>query len=463
MASVWVARLRGRHGFEKLVAIKTILPRYASDPRFRRMFLDEADIASRIDHPNVAQVFDLGEQHGILYLVMEYVDGDSLSKLNRACLKKGTKIPTAVALRVLADACAGLHEAHELTSPQGTPLGVVHRDISPHNILVSTKGIAKLIDFGIVKLSRSETAADSASAGSGTLQGKIHYMAPEQALGQRVDRRADVWAIGAILYHLISGKAPYDGENQLALLHLLEAGLPPEPLAPEVHPAIVAVVRKSLSHDAAKRYCTAAELRDGIERAMVVAQLTATTSEVSALWRLHLAERAQRRRAAIEQALSALADKTRTEAAMAAAALVLPKPVAPSDPPATTSSYATLGSAALDASGSQIGALRARKPLITGLAFALGIAALAATSVTVLRPRRLPSATAAAEIAAPTVSAPAAPSTAPAVATATASASSDPTAPTESANSPTEAQSATSAPPVPEKHHKHRAHNAVSM
>lgn len=442
MASVWVARLRGRHGFQKLVAIKTILPRYTSDPRFRRMFLDEADIASRIDHPNVAQVFDLGEQNGVLYLVMEYVDGDSLAKLNRACQKKETKVPVAVALRVLADACAGLHEAHELRGHQGAPLGVVHRDISPHNILVSTKGIAKLIDFGIVKLSREE-GPDGAGSESGVLQGKIHYMAPEQALGQRVDRRADVWAMGAILYHLLSGRPPYDSENQLALLHLLEAGLPPEPLPPEVHPAISAVVRKSLAHDPAKRYRTAAELREGIERAMVVGQLTATTSEVSALWRLHLAERAQRRRTAIDQALAALADKTRAEAAKAAAALVLPKPVVPSDPPGSTSSYATLGSAALDASGSPMHALRARKPLLTGLACALGIAALAATSMTVLRPKPVPSAPAAAVLVAPTESAP----SASAAATASDAASAETTEP------PVQEPSATPAPSAPERRH----------
>src|SRR5450755_951702 len=114
MASVWVARQRGKHGFEKLVAIKTILPKFAADPRFQEMFLDEARIASRIEHLNVAQIFDLGEENEILYLVMEYVEGDALSKLNRACQREGVRIPTGVILRVLSDTCAGLHEAHEM-------------------------------------------------------------------------------------------------------------------------------------------------------------------------------------------------------------------------------------------------------------------------------------------------------------------------------------------------------------
>jgi serine/threonine protein kinase len=400
MACVWVARLRGRHGFEKLVAIKTILPKYADNPRFRKMFLDEADIASRIEHPNVAQVFDLGEERGILYLVMEYIDGDSLSKLNRACQKKGVMIPVGVALRVLADACAGLHEAHELTSAGGAPLGVVHRDISPHNILVSTKGIVKLIDFGIVKVGR-EDARGGETAESGLLKGKIQYMAPEQALGRPIDRRADVWAIGAILYHVLSGRAPYEGANQLAIMHLLGAGMPPLPLGPEVEPAVAAVAAKALAHDPAKRYATAAELREAIENAMAIENLTTTSSQVSAFWAEHLAERAQRRRTAIENALAAVTDKTGSEAAQAAASLVhAPRTQPPSDPP-TTASYATLGSAALDTSGPAASFAKARKPVFTLLAIAAALGIVAATSVTVLNPKRVASTPAAAGVPAP--------------------------------------------------------------
>jgi serine/threonine protein kinase len=386
MASVWVGRLRGKHGFEKLVAIKTILPRFAGDPRFREMFLDEGRIASRIEHPNVAQIFDLGEQRGLLYLVMEYIDGDSLSKLNRACQKKGDTIPTGVVLRALADACAGLHEAHELSDSEGKPLGIVHRDISPHNVLCSTKGGVKLIDFGIAKTESS----GAANSDSGVLKGKIHYMAPEQALGRPVDRRADLWAVGAILYHLLTGKAPYEAGHQLATLHLLGAGLPPAPLAPEVHPAIAAVARKALAHEPSKRYATAAELRDALERAMVVAQLTATSADVSALSAKYLAERAQRRRDAIEHALAAVAGRHRAAGVQAAFDHATTEPRTSrlvSEPPPDATSYRTLGSAALDASPPFSVGAKARRPTLTAIAFVCGFAVVMGASMTLLRPK----------------------------------------------------------------------------
>ena len=309
MASVWVARQRGKHGFEKLVAIKTILPKFASDLRFQQMFLDEARIASRIEHTNVAQILDLGEEHDVLYLAMEYVDGDALSKLNKACQRKGVKIPPGILMRVLADACAGLHEAHELKGPDGAALEIVHRDVSPHNVLVSSKGVAKVIDFGIAKA--RDRAGDETNAG--VLKGKIQYMAPEQALGRMVDRRADVWAVGSVLYHLIAGHPPYEGENQLATLHLLSSGRPPTPLPQGVHPSIVAIVRKALTHQADRRYATAAEMRDALERAMVDSKMTTTTADVAAFAAQHLAERAERRRKAIDVALEAAAERRRVQ------------------------------------------------------------------------------------------------------------------------------------------------------
>jgi eukaryotic-like serine/threonine-protein kinase len=387
MARVWVARLRGKHGFEKLVAVKTILPRFAGDPRFREMFVDEASIASRIEHPNVAEIFDLGEERDLLYLVMEYVDGDALSKLNRTCQKKGVHIPAGIVLRVLADACAGLHEAHELRGDAGEPLGIVHRDVSPHNVLISTKGVAKLIDFGIAKAG----PPDDGNRESGVLKGKIQYMAPEQALGRPVDRRADTWAVGAILYHLLAGKGPYEGGNQLATLHLLGSGVPPPPLPREVHPAIAAVVRKALAHEAAKRYATAADLCDAIERAMGIGQVTTTQRDVSAFSMQHLAERVHRRREAIERALAAAADRARAAGARAAA--TLSRDIAPtiSELPPGASSYATIGSAALDAPRPTGFAAKAaaRRSAVSMVALAVGCAAVTAASLAWVHPRRL--------------------------------------------------------------------------
>ncbi|MGD0526630.1 MAG: serine/threonine-protein kinase, partial [Polyangiaceae bacterium] len=307
MASVWIARQRGKHGFEKLVALKTILPQYASDLRFQQMFLDEARIASRIEHFNVARILDLGEEHDVLYLAMEYVDGDSLSKLRRAWQKSKIPAPTGIILRILADVCSGLHEAHEMRGDDGKPLEIVHRDVSPHNILVSVKGVAKLIDFGIAK-ARDRLAGET---NAGVLKGKIQYMAPEQALGRKVDRRADLWAVGATLYHVLTGKPPFDADNTLGTLHLLTSGRPPDPLPPTVHPAIANVARKALSTPAERRFSTAAEMRDAIEAAMVDARVTTSTGDVAAFVVEHLAERTAKRRQTIDFALAAAAERER--------------------------------------------------------------------------------------------------------------------------------------------------------
>jgi serine/threonine-protein kinase len=415
MASVWVARQRGKHGFEKLVAIKTILPIFASDTRFQAMFLDEARIASRISHVNVAQILDLGEEHDVLYLAMEYVDGDALSKLNHACQKEGSRIPPGILLRVLADTCAGLHEAHELVDG-GVRLEIVHRDVSPHNILINSRGVAKLIDFGIAK-ARSRAGGET---NSGVLKGKIQYMAPEQALGRPVDRRADVWAVGVVLYYLLSGKPPYEAENQLATLHLLSSGRPPLPLPLTVHGAISAVVRKALAYAPENRYQTAAELREALEKAMVEAKVTTTHEDVAAFTGKHLAERAERRRKAIELALEAAAERHRVAELLQPASedgltpapaqgtppsqggiRVTPAPPEPpsshaliaaheatraegpgrrvsllSEPSPASRSSATLGSASLDASMPL--AVRSRKPV------ALAVVGVAAVVVTIL-------------------------------------------------------------------------------
>jgi len=305
MASVWVARLRGKRGFEKLVAIKTILPKYAQDARFERMFLDEAGLAARIEHANVAQVLDLGEEHDVLYLAMELVDGDALSKLLNVVHKKGLSIPAGIVLRILADTCGGLHAAHEVRGRDGGLLNVVHRDVSPQNILVTMHGVAKLIDFGIAK-ARDRVSEDTSE---GQLKGKIHYMAPEQALGKQVDRRADIFAVGAIIYFLLAGRPPFAGENELSSLFLLSGGRPPPPLPATVHPAVSAVVMRALSHQPDQRFATAADMQAAIETAMAEADLVTTTTNVAAFVQEHMAERARRRKEGMDLALSAAAQR----------------------------------------------------------------------------------------------------------------------------------------------------------
>ena len=305
MASVWVARLQGKHGFEKLFAVKTILPEHAGDARFQQMFLDEARIASRIVHTNVAQILDLGEQHEILYIVMEWVEGDSLARLYRTTKQKNVAIPQNVLLRIVADACGGLHAAHELAGPDGKSLNVVHRDVTPQNILVSNLGVARLIDFGIAK-ARDRLGDDT---NAGMLKGKLHYMAPEQAMGGEVDRRTDVFALGAVLYRMLSHKPAFEAKSPTQLLQRFGTKQPPEPLPSTVHPAVAQLVMRALAPEPRDRFATAAELQTAIEGAMVQAKLQCTTADVARFVKDHMAAHAKERKEAIDVAIAAAKER----------------------------------------------------------------------------------------------------------------------------------------------------------
>ena len=301
MASVWLARFGGRKGFERLVVVKMILPQYSQDPRFQEMFLDEARIASRIEHANVARILDVGEHDESTFIVMEWVDGDSLSKVVRAADQKKQRIPAGIALRVCADAAAGLHAAHVLQERDGTHLGVVHRDVSPQNILISNAGSTVLIDFGVAK-ARDRVSQDTSA---GQLKGKIRYMAPEQALGQPVDHRADVWALGAILYELFAGVAPYDAPNEVATLHKLTSGQGYPPLPREVPDAICAVIDRALAYDPDGRFATALELNLALESCLLEIGEPTTTAVVAHYTGLLLTDRKSARKRAVDTALAA--------------------------------------------------------------------------------------------------------------------------------------------------------------
>ncbi len=313
MASVWLARAQGKHGFERLVAVKTVLPEHATDRDFRTMLLDEARIAAGIDHPNVARILDVGEDRDIPYLVMEYVAGESLNRLHRKLGESDQRIPQEIVLRILADACAGLHVAHELIGPDGIPLGIVHRDVSPQNIIVNELGISKLIDFGVAKA----TGRLGGETATGIIKGKVAYMAPEQALGVPVDRRADVWAIGAIAYYLLVGAPPFDAPNDAARIIRAVTGDPPDPMPSSVPPAIRDVVLKALSREARDRYATAADLRRALEDAARISSRAATTEDVAKFCGEHLAEFARARKKMLDRALAAASDRARAREALA--------------------------------------------------------------------------------------------------------------------------------------------------
>jgi len=303
MATVWLARVKGKHGFEKLYAVKTILPHMAADTAFRNMFLDEARIASRIRHGNVAEIEDLGEDDGHLYMVLEWIQGDSWSKLIAAIIERGDPIPADLMLHIAADTCAGLHAAHELADDLGQSLAVVHRDVSPQNVMVSEAGVVKVIDFGVAKA----VGRASEQTRTGLIKGKLEYLAPELALGSAVDRRADVWAVGATLYQTFAGRAPYTGKNDLDVLRRIASGKTPAPLPATVPKPIADVIMASLQPDVGKRVKSAQDFQRLLESVMA---FPITPDDTARALRHYLKPRMQARHTAIAEALREAASRT---------------------------------------------------------------------------------------------------------------------------------------------------------
>ena len=261
MATLFAGRRIGAAGFERPVAVKVVHSHLAEDPDFIKMFVDEALLSARIHHPNVVHVEHLGELDGKYYLVMELVDGCSLAQLRAALGRLRRRLAPAMAAHIALQIASGLHAAHETTGPDGSLLGVVHRDVSPSNVLVSRAGHVKLIDFGVAQL--------ATGASSGTLMGKLGYMAPEQAWGEVVDRRTDVYALGVVLWEMLTGHKMLRAENKEALLRLTQSprARPPSAYAHDVSAELDAVVMKSLSRDPHERFSTAQEMRTAIVRA----------------------------------------------------------------------------------------------------------------------------------------------------------------------------------------------------
>ncbi len=264
MATVWAARLRGTHGFSKTVALKTMLPALSADPRFEAMFLGEARIAARIKHPNVCEVFDLGEERGVVYLVMDAVDGEPLWQLDASARQLGRTIPNGVVARLLAQAARGLHAAHAQQSETGEPCGVVHRDVSPQNILVTCEGLVKVVDFGVA---RPAERTDTTRTASGVIKGKVAYLAPEQIDGGPIDGRVDVFALGIVLHELLCGARPFDGETDLATILAIASDEPAAPLPEDlaIPPALRAIVTRALAKDPRDRHASMRELAAALE------------------------------------------------------------------------------------------------------------------------------------------------------------------------------------------------------
>jgi serine/threonine-protein kinase len=257
MATVHLGRLVGPVGFARTVAIKRLHPQFAKDPEFVAMFLDEARIAARIRHPNVVPTLDVVAKQGELFLVMDYVEGEALSRLQRTSVARGLAMPPRIVVGIIAGVLEGLHAAHEAVSESGHPMGIVHRDVSPQNILVGTDGVPRLLDFGVAKaINRSHATRE------GAVKGKCAYMSPEQLRGGAVDGRADLWATGVVLWEMLTGKRLFAGESPIEIaMKVLETD-PPRPSAssPGVPAALDDVVMRALRKDGRERFRTAEEM-----------------------------------------------------------------------------------------------------------------------------------------------------------------------------------------------------------
>ena len=284
MATVHFGRMLGPAGFTRTVAIKRLHPHLARDPDFVTMFLDEARLAARVQHPNVIATLDIVATCGEVFLVMDYVKGDALSGLLRAARRSNTAVPPGVLSSVLCGVLHGLQAAHDARSDQGDPLRIVHRDVSPQNILVGEEGIARLADFGVAK------AASRVQATHGdSLKGKLAYMAPEQVEKRILDHRVDLYAAGVVLWEGLTMRRLFTGDNPAAIVHdILTLDVPPPSRHGSGIPRQVdAVVQRALSRDPNRRFGSALEMAAELERAMppapqsVVADwVRATTPEV---------------------------------------------------------------------------------------------------------------------------------------------------------------------------------------
>ncbi|XXX82736.1 serine/threonine-protein kinase [Sorangium sp. So ce134] len=294
MAEVFLAAHRGPLGFEKLVVIKRLKPGIATEPEVNAMFLDEARLAARLNHPNVVQTYECGQIDDQYYIVMEYLEGHSL---DRICRKIDPSRHRAVYLAILSDALAGLHYAHDLMDFNGQPLQVVHRDISPHNIFVTYDGQAKVVDFGIAKW-----ATRDADTSTGVVKGKIRYMAPEQALATMVDRRADIFSMGLIFWELVVGERFWGDLSDVQILQRLTFGEIPQlrerwPAAPE---ALDRICSRALAMAPDDRYATAAQMREDVEAYLATMGRRPSSAEIGRL----IGETFANRRAEVRSAIS---------------------------------------------------------------------------------------------------------------------------------------------------------------
>ncbi len=291
MATVHLGRMLGPVGFSKTVAVKRLHPHFAKDPEFSSMFLDEARLAARIQHPNVVGTLDVVSMEGELFLVMDYIHGETLSKIAKELRGRGEMIPPRVAAGIICGALYGLHAAHEAKSERGRPLGIIHRDVSPQNIMIGLDGVARVLDFGVAK-----AAGRAQGTRDGQLKGKLAYMPPEQLRGSAMDRRTDVYGASVVLWELLTGRKLYFAEHEAVLFAKVLEGVveAPSQVQPSVPPELDAVVLKGLAADPEARYSSAKEMAMAIEDIIPLASPGQIASWVESVVGKSLEERAER-------------------------------------------------------------------------------------------------------------------------------------------------------------------------
>jgi serine/threonine-protein kinase len=309
MAEVWVAHQQGPMGFEKLVAIKRLLPHMENQRNFVRMFLDEARIAARINHANVVQIFDLGLVDQKFYIAMEYLPGESLARIMGEGIKRDRPLPTHVAAMIISQICKGLHHAHQLNDNEGQPLGIVHRDVSPQNVMVLYDGGVKLLDFGIAKA--RERLSETTTTG---MKGKYAYMSPEQCQGDPVDRRSDIFATGTVLWEILARRRLFKHASKLMMLKMISEGHapPPSKMNPDVPPEIDAICLKALRKLPSERYATALELSTAIDEYLVTAGIASSVVQIGEYMEEVFSADKDHRTAWISSAASSTRDESET-------------------------------------------------------------------------------------------------------------------------------------------------------
>ena len=371
MADVSLAVARGPSGFNKLVVLKMLRQPLANEPEFRQLFLNEARLSARLSHPNVVQIFEITDGEGGPVLVMEYLDGASLNHvLDRA--RQDNALPLAMGLRIVSEALSGLHYAHELADYDGSPLNVVHRDVSPHNIHVTFDGQVKVLDFGIARV--RGTTSDT---NTGVIKGKVRYMAPEQMGGTAVDRRADIYSMGAVLWEVATGHRLWKGCSDIETMNrVMNEGVPRARSAnPDVPASVEAIIAKALSQEPDDRYATCLELQGDIDKILEEMSERVHNRDIGKMVEALFADLQRERKLAIENLLS-----TATSAAPVDGVTVTTPPSVLPVLPSSSGSGSGSGSRAIAVAGMvapKRGADRARR-LRT---LAIAVAALTAAAI----------------------------------------------------------------------------------